>query len=481
MNYRRIEFQLYEYLVKLKDFISLSNENKGTLDKILNVMEMIRTKQYQVMVVGEFKRGKTSLYQAFEKIDHFFDENTKNHVEIKDWTDLNEDNDIRAQLENLEPIDAAIVVVSALSPFGNTEVDLVVKLLEKNRIKEILFAITFMDKIDEDEQEQFCAYMKKIIYKKITEALMKKFPDEKHVCRKKFANIGEHFVVVGISSTIAIEAGTKQDDILLQKSGILALKDEFQKKIRKKQDFFVIEQAIEMIKQMDLLIPEIYEEQVHYLQWKKQVARKMEINEILRVLDQEKEAIKEVFRKKFMMELNNVNPMEIEKVQQGIMRSTIQLYEYMNQEYHRTMEHQLARIFSQSMESCLEEYCLGRMKEVAINNIRNTMQKDINTLESVNFYWIESAMHQGNGMEQVSLAINSSLDAYYTNLKLYIEKVKTIIDGYIDDLMSGMNGVYTTTELQLATYQVNYKRLEQELDSMIAYCQDVLQKEEGDT
>lgn len=284
----------------------------------------------------------------------------------------------------------------------------------------------------------------------------------------------EEISVVGLSSTMALEGLAIDDFTLLQKSGAILLAGELRKRFGDYQVACNLERSSEIMCDLVSRLPKIYEDEVIYLQKRKENVSTVETGELIQALEREKDGVKELFKKKFMSELTNINPLEIEKVQQGMMRSTIQLYEYMNQEYHKAVENQLLNVFYQQIEFYLEEYCMIRMKNLAITNIRTAMRLDLQAVETTHFQWTESAISQGKGMEQVIFAINRSVDDYFNQWKTYIEQIKGILENYLNSFISQMEHTQTTSECKIIACNVNYKRLEKEFDVILEYCGGIL-------
>lgn len=64
VDYKSVEFGLHENLVQLHSALSLLEFDQEFLDSLTDTMNLIKTKQYNVAVMGEFKRGKSSLINA---------------------------------------------------------------------------------------------------------------------------------------------------------------------------------------------------------------------------------------------------------------------------------------------------------------------------------------------------------------------------------------------------------------------------------
>ena len=61
---KAMEFQLHENLVQLQELLSLLDFDPGLLNSLEQAKTRIRTRKYRVAVMGEFKRGKSTLLNA---------------------------------------------------------------------------------------------------------------------------------------------------------------------------------------------------------------------------------------------------------------------------------------------------------------------------------------------------------------------------------------------------------------------------------
>jgi ribosome biogenesis GTPase A len=64
VDYKQIEFALHESLVQIDKVYKLLEFDQSYLEKIQECMDLVKTKRYNVAVVGEFNRGKSSLINA---------------------------------------------------------------------------------------------------------------------------------------------------------------------------------------------------------------------------------------------------------------------------------------------------------------------------------------------------------------------------------------------------------------------------------
>ena len=64
MDFKDIEFELYGNLIQMKNILSYYKREDDIIQDLVNCAELIKTKKYHVAVVGEFRRGKSSLINA---------------------------------------------------------------------------------------------------------------------------------------------------------------------------------------------------------------------------------------------------------------------------------------------------------------------------------------------------------------------------------------------------------------------------------
>jgi len=284
VDYKIVEFELHELLVKLEKAYRLLDFDIKLLQRIRECMDLIKTKRYTVAVVGEFKRGKSSLINALlgakilpadvtpttatinritfsptpktiinykdgssEEIgiDDLCDYVTKlsvdgenravkvkeatiyyptricqNHVDIIDTPGLNdEDRMTKITIDMLENIDAAIVPIHARVPFSATEKNFVCRLLESDNINTIVFVMTFMDQLDEDDYE-YDSYVNSIVTRiksEIFTELKERSSNEQVI--KKAHLILDDMKLYTVSSTLALRSFITNNRKDLKKSG----------------------------------------------------------------------------------------------------------------------------------------------------------------------------------------------------------------------------------------------------------------------
>ncbi len=213
------DYRIYEQLCKISSIASLYPNGQPFAGKVRETADRIASQLYRVAVIGEFKRGKSSLVNALlgtdvlptdilpmtavitrvtygesKKIsvrykDGHTEERTveqlidfatkydeakaqtaksiqeiqvsypsvfcKNHIEIIDTPGMNDDEAMTAvTLSVLGEIDAAVMVVSAAAPLSMTERSLVLTMIAEQGIRHIVFVITHIDVVSDEEAEK---------------------------------------------------------------------------------------------------------------------------------------------------------------------------------------------------------------------------------------------------------------------------------------------------------------------------------------
>ena len=284
VDYKKIEFSLYESLMKIEEAYRLLNLDEGSITKINECKTLVETKRYSVAVMGEFKRGKSTLINALlgskilpadatpttatinritfaptqkavikykddsveeigidrladyvtkltadgetralgvkEAIVYFPTQICQNHVDIIDTPGLNDEERMtKITIDMLDSVDGVIVPIHARAPFSATEKLFVCQLLESENIHNIIFVITYMDTLDEDDYEydRFLDYIRSRIKTEVISELERRSSDEKVL--KKAEKILENINLFAVSSALALKSFVTNNRADLKKSG----------------------------------------------------------------------------------------------------------------------------------------------------------------------------------------------------------------------------------------------------------------------
>jgi len=295
VDYKSIEFRLHELLVQIQEMLVLLNADNNLLEIIAENKELIKSKRYRVAVMGEFKKGKSSLINALlgsnilpadvtpttatinritygmvplveirykdgrkEEIDISslseyvtklspygetralqIDEAViysptvicQNHVEIIDTPGLNDDERMtKITIDMLQKVDGVIVAISARTPFSDTEAKFVCQLIKSDAIRTIVFTITFLDQLDEEDYsyDKLIGSIRERIRSKVLEQLENDGEDGKFI--NKARAILDDIHLFGISAKLALKSFVTDSGKLLResrfeefKTGLLAL------------------------------------------------------------------------------------------------------------------------------------------------------------------------------------------------------------------------------------------------------------------
>lgn len=278
------DYQIYEQLCKISSIASLYPKGQPFAGKVRETADRIASQLYRVAVIGEFKRGKSSLVNALlgtdvlptdilpmtavitrvaygesKKIsvrykDGHTEERTveqlidfatkydeakaqtaksiqeiqvsypsvfcKNHIEIVDTPGMNDDEAMTAvTLSVLGEIDAAVMVVSAAAPLSMTERSLVLTMIAEQGIRHIVFVITHIDVVsdEEEEKDRLLSFFGDRIRGDLLQDAEKRFCEDEDLLNKA-RNILKDPDVFGVSSVQAMKGFVKDDEALLKQS-----------------------------------------------------------------------------------------------------------------------------------------------------------------------------------------------------------------------------------------------------------------------
>ena len=280
---KAVEFQLYEDLVQLQKMLEVMELDPALTERLEECKELIRTKRYRVAVMGEFKRGKSTLINAMlglpvlpadatpttatvnritygveERavvrfrdgreqeipVDRLADYVTKlteegravsetvqetvlyypsvicqNHIEIIDTPGLNDEREMtRITLETLPQVDAVIMPIHARVPFSSTERDFVCQMLESKNIDDIIFVMTFLDQLDEDDYvyEDYVEAVSRRIRQEVFGALEERRASEEVL--RKAHRVLDQVRLSGVSASQALKSFVSNQKKLLAQS-----------------------------------------------------------------------------------------------------------------------------------------------------------------------------------------------------------------------------------------------------------------------
>lgn len=311
-EYRSIEYRLHEYLVQIQEMLTVLEFDPSFLQDIQDCKELIKNKQYTIAVMGEFKRGKSSLINALlgakilpadatpttatinritygpepraviafrdgtqqeipiEELVDYITKTTsdgevralnikeatvyfptvicQNHIDIIDTPGLNdEDRMTQITIEMIANVDAVIVPIHARAPFSQTEKKFVCQLIESDNINNLIFVVTFLDQLDEDdyEYEKFMEYIRRRIQTEVFAELEKRNCSQRVML--KAHRMLDHIQINGISSAQALESFVSNQRELRRKSRFEPFMDALTRNVTAKQLESAVEKTIQTL------------------------------------------------------------------------------------------------------------------------------------------------------------------------------------------------------------------------------------------
>lgn len=277
------DFLLYHNLCNLYSQLEPYAVDHELFSELKNLVDQFSSKIYRVAVIGEFKRGKSSLVNALlgteilptdilpttavinriiysleqkivihfkngeakeSTIDSLAEYATKldkekeqfaetireivvhypsvfgqNHIELIDTPGLNDNESMtETTLNVMGNIDTAIVVISATMPLSMTEQNLICDLIKQTDIYNLAFAVTFIDRVsdEEDEQDRVVELIKNRLSQDTFQHICESVEDERLI--EKAKRILSQPNVYAVSSRQAIQGFIKGRNDLIEKS-----------------------------------------------------------------------------------------------------------------------------------------------------------------------------------------------------------------------------------------------------------------------
>ena len=286
--YRSVEYQLHEYLVQTQEMLSILGYDPALGASLSESKQLIANKKYSLAVMGEFKRGKSTLINALlgsrilpadatpttatlnritygtipRVVVNFLDgvcqeigldqlpdyvskaglngqaqalrvkEATiyfptvicQNHIDIFDTPGLNDDVRMtEIAIRMVDDADMILIPIHARSPFSETERNFVCKLIQSDRRYDLMFVVTFMDQLDEDDYryDRFMDFIRRRIQQEVFTYLQQSAPE---ALEKAHAMLDE-LPICGISAETALNAFVSNNQELLEQSRFEAFRN----------------------------------------------------------------------------------------------------------------------------------------------------------------------------------------------------------------------------------------------------------------
>ena len=359
------EFSYYNQLCVLEDIAAQYTEGKKCCTMIHANAELISSHLYRVAVIGEFKRGKSSLINALigasvlptdvipltaaitrltygterkiivhykdgqseeKTLDELIDYATKydrqreitaesvreievkypsvlckNHIEILDTPGLNDNESMsEVTLSVLGEIDAAIVVISATKPLSLTEQNLIIDLIRQDGIRHLIFVVTFLDALlDEEEKDRMLSFICERLKKDLL-GRAEKAAESDPILAEKARKILSAPDVFGVSSRQAMLGFTNDDKKLLKESRFPEFKEELLALLTAAQSEDIPQKVESVTNMVEADLPGWHEYEVQRLSEEEADARN-QLQARKYYLDHSKEELTKAFRE---MDLN---------------------------------------------------------------------------------------------------------------------------------------------------------------------------------
>jgi len=330
LDYKKVEFTLHESLVQLRNSFKLLQFDVDLLDEIHECEELIKTKRYNVAVMGEFKRGKSTLINALlgskilpadvtpttatinrvtfapdSKVIITYKDGTteetgindlseyvtklttegenralrikeatiyyptqicQNYVDIIDTPGLNDEERMtKITIDMLDSVDAVIVPIHARAPFSATEKVFVCQMLESDNINNIIFVVTFMDQLDEEdyEHDSFMNSIKKRIQDEVFDELDKRSVYEN--IKNKAHAILDDMHLFAVSSSLALKSFITNNRKDLKQSGFDIFSTNLLHIVTAKQIENAVQKCVKNINHLVSIMPEQNEQRVKWI------------------------------------------------------------------------------------------------------------------------------------------------------------------------------------------------------------------------
>ena len=286
-SFKNAEFTLYDYLSQLSELYHHYRLPTEDCEALEEQLQLIRNRTFRVAVIGEFKRGKSTLINAIIGAEvlpadivpatatinritygdtpgvqlHYHNAETRtipiedlvdyvtkissagamqaeriaeavitypsvvcqNHVDIYDTPGLSDDDNMTAlTMGILDRMDAALVVISALSPFASTEAELTAQLIQHPNINHLFFVVTMLDSIEPEKQDALLENIRGRIAELSREAVRYKSPQLLHKADRMLSGLQ----LFGVSARDALKAFASNDRQLLKSSRFESFKSE---------------------------------------------------------------------------------------------------------------------------------------------------------------------------------------------------------------------------------------------------------------
>lgn len=582
VEYKSIEFRLYEYLVQIQDMLTLLEADEDMLSKIVKTKELIRTKKYYVAVMGEFKRGKSSLINALlgQKIlpadvepatatinritygtalkavvdfkdgtsrdldiSELSDYVTKltpegasraalikeaivyaptvicqNHVDIIDTPGLNDNEEMtKITIDTLNNVDAVIVAIHARAPFSETERNFVCQLIKGDKINNIVFVVTFIDQIDEDDYtyEEFMDKIKNRIQKEVFQKLSK--DDEPESIVKKAHDIMDNMHIYGVSATQALKYFMTNDKKAFEKSRFDIFKAELLQSVTAKQVESSVQNAVKDIKEVlseldnqfkakmkkfdeELLFIQTDASNIYnYCDSAGRSLSRLFGNKFIKIdsITNSVYACKNLLVKNFIKGLSSLRSDKHRDIEYLLTTVSSEQYDIMNKEYLPPIKKELSELFDNifmefygirqgALTDSLSKFVSEEFN--LFNLIDNAIIFKNEKLDEAHFLWHISPipnvrnLAKCNVIDNITQAVDVSVDKYVSDLRQYIDLSREFLFTSINNDSQHMkslvsmseNALKRSVDIRKEVYINNYETFSEKAKDIINKSQLIL-------
>lgn len=275
------KYAVYHNIKSVQSIVAQYPAAASISQELINLADQLASRVYRVAVIGEFKRGKSSLvncilgteilptdilpttavvnrivYGTDQKIEICYKNGTikdtsveelaeyatkknemnaaqiweivvhypavfcQNNIELLDTPGLNDDEFMdKTTLDVLDKIDTAIVTTHASYPVSETEKKLICRLIEQDDIYHLTFVATFIDRVSDepDEQDEVVKLIRNRLSKETYQIFCQKHPNEPKLLEKA-KRILCNPVVFAVSSRLAMRSFVNSNKKMLDES-----------------------------------------------------------------------------------------------------------------------------------------------------------------------------------------------------------------------------------------------------------------------
>ena len=305
------KYVLYHNIKSVQNIVAQYPAAEDIFQELTKLAEQLSSRTYRVAVIGEFKRGKSSLvncilgteilptdilpttavvnrivYGTEQKIEICYKDGTvkntsveelaeyatkknemnaaqireiivhypavfgQNSIELLDTPGLNDDEFMdKTTLDVLDKIDTAIVTTHASYPVSETEKKLICRLIEQDDIYHLTFVATFIDRVSDepDEQDEIIKLIRNRLSKETYQMFCQRHPNEPKLLEKAERILCKP-VVFAVSSRLAMRGFVNGNQRMLDESRFPHFKYELSALLTANQELDLQMKAVRLIR-----------------------------------------------------------------------------------------------------------------------------------------------------------------------------------------------------------------------------------------